>query len=218
LAVPAVAVAASAEPDPIYAAIDVHRIAYAVWSKALKSQDAFDQEAPHGARIFLCDRPKVRMIIDGDPEQWGSCTVTHHPTGGTIPIYGTYPEDFKKYVPANLKGTARDEWITQKKQEWHVEQERLNEEFAQTPAGKLWLEANARSDEHSEAERRLFDTTATTIQGVLALLAYIRTDNYLRQSMNGWHLAALCDRSLCQIAGLPEPPSWFDDENDDQEA
>jgi hypothetical protein len=95
------------------------------------------------------------MIIDGDPEQWGSCTITHHPNRLRRST-GTHLEDLKKYVPPNLKGAARDDWIIQKQREWHVEQERLNEEFAQTPAGKLWLEAKARSDEQSEGERRLF--------------------------------------------------------------
>jgi hypothetical protein len=206
LAVPA-AVSAAIEPDPIYAAIEAHRIAYIAWGKALKHQSGIpvDKDHPPQAQIHLYDRPKIDVA------------VTRREMGEIVSICASYPEEIEEHAPPNLNGAELDAWRVQKVNELHAEQTRLNEEFAQTPEGKLWTVANARSDEHSEAEQKLFDTTATTIHGLLALLAYIRTDDFLSQCLHDdgdtpLNLTALIERSLCKIAGLPAPPPWFDDE------
>jgi hypothetical protein len=99
-----------------------------------------------------------------------------------------------------------------------AEQERLNNEFAETPQGRVWAANEELSDEHIAAEVYLFETTATTLEGLLALLTYTRTDDYLSETMNdrGSDLAALFERSLCKIADLPEPPPWFDSEETEE--
>ena len=55
MAVPAVAVAASAEPDPIYAAIEAHRVIYAA---ATQTSTRLDE-----AEGAIEDRPPTTLII-----------------------------------------------------------------------------------------------------------------------------------------------------------
>jgi hypothetical protein len=52
LAVPAVASAAIADPDPIYAAIEVHQKAYEAWIKALTRFGDTEEDTPT-ARVYL---------------------------------------------------------------------------------------------------------------------------------------------------------------------
>jgi hypothetical protein len=77
LAVPA-AVSAAIEPDPIYAAIDVHRSALAAWTKALKHQSGIPvgKEHPPQAQIHLYDM-RIDDASDGEIES----------------VYASYPEE-----------------------------------------------------------------------------------------------------------------------------
>jgi hypothetical protein len=53
------------------------------------------------------------------------------------------------------------------------------------------------------------------------LLSYIRTDDYLSTTIRAEpspNLAALCERSLCKIADMPERPPWSDDEEVEEAA
>lgn len=85
----------------------------------------------------------------------------------------------------------------------------------------MWTTCNSAADEEDEAQYALFDTTATTLQGLLALIAYIRSSDYLSEQLDangGGRLAESIERSLCEIAGLTAPPSWFDADDEEEAA
>jgi hypothetical protein len=96
-----------------------------------------------------------------------------------------------------------------------------NTPTARVYLGRLWATSEELAAEHHVAEATLFNTTATTVQGLLGLLTYIRTDDYLSTTIRAEpspNLAALCERSLCKIAEMPEPPPWLDDEEVEEAA
>jgi len=41
---------------------------------------------------------------------------------------------------------------------------------------------------------------------------------HIVQGIRRLQLALTVERALCQFAGLPEPPPWFDEEEDEEEA
>jgi hypothetical protein len=216
LALPAVAIAATAEPDLIYAAIETHRKAYEAWIEALK-RFGDTEEDPPTARVYLGDREKTTMTWS---EEGDTDVGRRHRTGEREAIYAGYEGHIKEFSKS-MPDTERDAWIKEKREELRTEQQRLDDEFAKTPAGKLWAIREELADEHHDAEAALFDTTATTVQGLLALLTYIRTDDYLSTTVReepSLNLAALVDRSLCKIAAMPEPPPWSDDEEVEEAA
>ena len=216
LAVPAVAVEAPTEPDPIYAAIETHGVVSATWVDALKRCSRAGGDLPPQARIYLYDRPKIEATFDGDVRS-GVYTVTRRLTEEFEPLYANYDEHIKEYAPRNLSDAERDAWIKMKCEELHAEQQRFDEEFAQTSAGKIRAESDARADEEWEAQDALYDTTPTTIEGLVTLLRYFREDQYLSESGDEKRLAHAVERALCQFAGLPEPPPWWDQDEEDQD-
>jgi hypothetical protein len=216
LAVPAV-VSAAIEPDPIFAAIEVHRKALAAWSETLKASDGVD--GPPAARIYLRDMAVMDYSIEDRDD--GGFTVRWQPTGKVEPIYAQSEAEIKRGAPPNLSKEKRDAWVAQKINELRSEQQRLNDEFDKTSESNLLTTCNSAAGEEDEAQYALFDTTATTLQGLLALIAYIRSSDYLSEQLDangGGRLAALFERSLCKMTNQLEPPPWFDDaERDDNE-
>jgi hypothetical protein len=106
---------------------------------------------------------------------------------------------------------------------------------AHKPAFKQWLAASRAVDclpgeeppEHKRlkrierilsnrewrAEDELFSTVPTTLAGLQALFAYLRTDENLSELWRGHNernveLASLVERAACRMQGLPEPPAW----------
>jgi hypothetical protein len=197
------------EPDPIFAAIEAHRKAHADWIKALRRFDE-TEETPPEARIYLGEVNDVECVKNPDE------TMTIRRTGKTEAVYARCEEHIKDFPTKSWSDAVRNAWIQKKRAELHTETQRLNEQFAQTPAGRLWVASEDLADKHNAVEAKLFDTTATTLAGLLALLTYLRTNDYLSETISeeqkGSELAALFDRSLCKIADLPEPPPWFDNE------
>jgi hypothetical protein len=215
LAVPAV-VSAAVEHDPIYAAIEVHRKALAVWSATLKASDGVN--GPPAARVYLRDMAvRDYSMEDGDD---GVFTVRWRPTGKVEPIYAQSGADIERSAPRNLSKEEKDAWVAQKINELRSEQQRLNDEFDKTSEGKLWTTCNNAASEEDEAQYVLFDTTATTLQGLLGLIAYIRSSDYLSEQLDangGGRLAALFERSLCRMTDQLEPAPWFEDAEEDEE-
>jgi hypothetical protein len=73
-------------------------------------------------------------------------------------------------------------------------------------------------DRLGEADHDLFNTVPTTLAGLQALFAYLRTHPQLSHEWRGHNernvaLAALVERAVCQMQRLPEPPAW--EEEDD---
>jgi hypothetical protein len=67
------------------------------------------------------------------------------------------------------------------------------------------------------AQQALFNTTATTIQGLLACLAYVRDNAHLTECVwagadDALRLVTTIERAFYRTNGLPEPPPWFDNE------
>jgi hypothetical protein len=117
LAVPAV-VSAAIEPDPIFAAIEVHRKALAAWSETLKASDGVD--GPPAARIYLRDMAVMDYSMeDGDD---GGFTVRWQPTGKVEPIYAYSASDIQRDIPRHLKGDGAAAWVEQKMDELRAEQ------------------------------------------------------------------------------------------------
>jgi hypothetical protein len=209
LAVPAVALAA-AEPDPIYAAIEAHRVAYAAWEKALRRcNDLAPDHAPN-ARIHVRNYYATETSHEEDGETF---IWKVRRTGKLKPIYVSYDEDIEKNAPKKLKGVELDAWIEEKRAELAAEQKRLDEEFAKTPDGKLVTVRNALGEKEAELQDELFGTTPTTTHGLLAVLSYIRSDEYLSECIwtdadDALRLASMLERAVCHFAGLPEPSPW----------
>jgi hypothetical protein len=217
LAVPAVAIAAIAEPDPVYTAIEAHRKAYTAWMKALNRWSE-KEETPPDACVYLGDREKTTTTWQ---EVGNTYIGTKHRTGEREAVYARYEQEIKDFPPKSWSDAEREAWIKEKREELHAEQKRLDDEFAKTPEGRIWAVSEEFARKHNEAEANLFNATATTVQGLLALLTYIRTDDYLCNTIQaanepGLNLAALFDRSLCRIADRPEPPPWFDTEETEE--
>jgi hypothetical protein len=117
LAVPAV-VSAAVEPDPIFAAIEVHRKALAAWSATLKASDGVN--GPGAARIYLRDMAVMDYSMeDGDD---GGFTVRWQPTGKVEPIYAYSASDIQRDIPRHLKGDGAAAWVEQKMDELRAEQ------------------------------------------------------------------------------------------------
>jgi hypothetical protein len=180
LAVPAV-VSAAVEPDPIFAAIAVHRKALAAWSGTLKASDGVN--GPPDARIYLRDMAVRDYSMEDDDD--GGFTVRWRPTGKVEPIYARSEADIRRNAPPNLSKEKRPAWVAEKITELRSEKQRLNDEFDKTSEGKLWATCNNAASEEDEAQYVLFDTTATTLQGLLALIAYIRSSDYLSEQLSG---------------------------------
>jgi hypothetical protein len=97
LAVPAVAIAATADPDPIYAAIEAHRRAYADWIKALRRFNE-KEETPPTARLYLGDCPKKTY----EQEQDGQTTIIKiHQTNEREPVYASCDQEIKEFSRQN---------------------------------------------------------------------------------------------------------------------
>jgi hypothetical protein len=153
------------EPDQIYAAIEAQRVAYAAWEKALKLNDGGGSPS---ASIYL------RQALVGALDEYdanGDLVLRYRRTGKMKSIYASCSGQIKRDAPGNLEGSERDAWIEKKCAELQAEEKRLHDEFVQTPEGKLWLAERATSSVELKAQDELFDTTSTTIQGLLALLA-----------------------------------------------
>jgi hypothetical protein len=194
----------------------VHRKAYEAWIKALTRFGDTEEDTPT-ARVYLGELEKTTLTWS---EEGDAYIGRKHRTGEREAVYGSYEQNIKDFAKS-LSSGERDAWIKEKREELRAEQERLDDEFAKTPTGRLWVTSVELGDEHHDAEAALFDTTATTVQGLLALLTYLRTDDYLSTTVRAdpnLNLAALCERSLCKIAEMPEPPPWSDDEEVEEQA
>jgi hypothetical protein len=116
----ATALALPIEPDPIYAAIEVHRVAYAAWDKAMKLSDG---NGPPSASIYLWDYPERKLIPEEKQGTNGDLVqvLTWRRTGKMKSIYASCPEHIKRDAPPDLKRPERDAWIETKCAELQAE-------------------------------------------------------------------------------------------------
>jgi len=81
---------------------------------------------------------------------------------------------------------------------------------------RLKMEEDILRDEFEEIENKLFSTVPTTLAGLSALFAYIRTHEQLNEDWrhHNFHILAATqvERALCRLQGLPEPPAWEEEE------
>jgi hypothetical protein len=214
-AVPALATAAmAAEPDPIFAAIEAHRAAFTVFSEANKIVD--DVPVDESA---TCARAQVIIGYGYDTELIEGCD-NEGPfwrwkrTGEKIPIYAYGTDEIERKVPKDLDDQAKKAWIDERTQELIKEEERAKSEYAKTDQGKLEAPSDVAAADDWYLLQELVETVPTTPGGLAALLAYVRTEQYVREQVFGIdeELTSLTntyawtmERLACAAAGLPEP-------------
>jgi hypothetical protein len=204
------AVAATAQPDPIFAAIEAHRVSYETWSKALSIADQY----PMNKRP---EREKVRMLVGHynykeaieTRDAQGNLAIVFKQTGEKRPIYVSEYDDLQSCAP-RLSESEKQAWVDARTLELHKEYERVNREFAQTEYGKLQAAAEKIGEEEYRLLWELIRTRPTTAAGAAALFAYLREDKYLTerffQTDRDLMFARTIELTFCALAGLPQPP------------
>jgi hypothetical protein len=139
----------------------------------------------------------------------GGRTITWKPTGKKVPVYASSFREINACVPKELPDADRYAWISERKAELEAEEQRIADERAKTPIGKL--EA-ALGDAYNVASDRLWDliwTMPTTAGGLAALLGYCRERETIAE-MAGGEWAEVLEHTLecaaCALAALPKPP------------
>jgi hypothetical protein len=199
------AISAAETVDPIFAAIAAHRSAYNDYIEAVT---AADNCVPHPMV-----RIQVGMRDDADFSvamiEGGGQTIICKPNGKKVPVYAFSYVGINECVPKNLPDADRNAWISERVVELDAEEQRIADERAKTPIGKL--EA-AQEDAYGVERDRMWDliwTTPTTAGGLAALLAYSRERETMAQ-MAGSEWAEVLEYTLecaaCAWAGLPKPP------------
>ncbi len=195
-----------AEADPIFAAIEAHRIAQQAYITAVDAVPS-DASAP-AARVLVGtghDGDAIRSEFDG-----GGFSVAWVPNGKTYPIYAYSDVDIRRNVPKALHGAERETWIAEREEELEAEEKRIAEGYARTEPGKL----EAARDEAFDIERdRIWDlilTRPTSTRGISALLSYCREQGSVNElvGVGSWEdaLEWTIESALCAIDGLPTPP------------
>jgi hypothetical protein len=206
------AAAAAAEPDPIFALIEAHRAAYAVYADALKRADEFplDKHSRETARVIVDHKPDSELIRGSDAEgpffRWKSL--------GKKPIYASSPYDIRRAVPEQLDPQAREAWIAERTEELEKEYKRIKSEQSLTEHGKLEAASEEAAANEQDILEELITTIPTTPGGLAALLAYVRSQPSVRDQVFGCGSELSCPNNLycwtmeriaCAAAGLPEP-------------
>jgi hypothetical protein len=124
---------AASQPDPIFAAIEVHRRAH---SKFVLATEVADIKPKY--------RESPRVIVgyfnDGDYErsetdEHGGFTATWKPNGKRAPLYAGRSE-IERNAPRELQGEERNAWIAERTAALEKEERRLAKAFARTKLGK----------------------------------------------------------------------------------
>jgi hypothetical protein len=220
---PTLATAAITDPDPIFALIEAHRAAFAVFSEASKIADEipFDRAQPERARVMVgydTDGELVKGVDNEGPFfRWKR-------SGKKNPTYAYSIDDIERSAPKELDEQAKKAWIDERTQEFTREEERAKNEYAQTEESKLEAASEAASAREWNLLHELIETIPSTPGGLTALLAYVRNEPYVRDQVIGYgsELSSLgntylwtMERIACAAAGLPEPPEHDDTSRDD---
>jgi hypothetical protein len=209
LAVPAIA--ATGQPDPIFAAIEAHRVSYETWSKALTIADQYPtnrRSKRDNARLLVGHYDHQKATDTRDAQ--GNLVITMRPTGERRPIYVHDYAELPTYAPRGLSESEKQDWVDARTLELDKEHERVNREFAQTEYGKLQAAAERLGSEEYRMQWELIRTRPTTAAGAAALFAYVRENKYLTEQFfetdKDLMLARTIELTFCALAALPEPP------------
>jgi hypothetical protein len=225
IALPAVAISAT-EPDPIFAAIEAHKNIHDRFVVALYAADVPDKRSrdERTARVHIGDHNEGDYSMDEkDPD--GGYTIRYKLTGEKTPIYARTVEEIKRNVPRDLDGSARETWIAERIAQLEKEQQRIDDEYAQTEHGQLEAAERQASKHERNALWEMVSTVPTTLAGIAALLAHLRTHEGFSAILDDQYdeiFAWTMERAVCALAGLPEPPmsravAKMEDVTDDDE-
>jgi hypothetical protein len=205
----AIAIAKAVEPDPIYAAIEQHRLSEATYGAALSLRDrlegGLDDEITRKPRVHVGFESEIE--IDKQALSSDIRVMTIKSTRGTTkPIYVQTLNDIEKSVPYDADAEA---WIADRVAA--LEADRRELEAKRTAAGLTAAEAasEAAGDKARDDLWALATTAPATLAGIAALYAYAREvggfSNLFYDEEVGevaeWHL----ERAICALAGMAEP-------------
>lgn len=213
-AAPALAQAASFEPDPIYAAIERCRVAKIAAEDACiaanRLEESLPDETTRKPRVHLGDVPKFETTAEQDAE--GALTIRHKLSAtARTPVFADSIEDIKHNASMAPKA-QREAWIKEKLAALKADEEMLHE--AQATAGLIAAQEaeDAASTEERDAVWELANTVPSTVAGLAAVMAYVRefADKHKYEELfsgedyaSAFHFSI--EQAVCVLAGLPAP-------------
>jgi hypothetical protein len=165
--------------DPIFAAIEAHRLANAEYIKANEPcADMVGKHCPVRVRVGYADSGEFSK---SKPDERGGFILTYTPTGKMEPVYAYSHADIEKSVPSNLRGEDRNAWIVKHIAEFEKVEKCIAKQHARTKLGKLQAVADRAYDRERDRMRDLVWTKPTTIDGLAALLRYCRENESINE-------------------------------------
>jgi hypothetical protein len=192
--------------DPIFAALEAHRVAADALELARKPWDAVDETRPE-ARIKVGEYRKQDIAIVSNER--GGKTIDTFPTEERVSIFASDRNDLRRSAPEGLSKSEVNAWIEERFREIEAEQERIDVEWSRSDLGKIEM---AYDDAYKVERSRTWDliwTTPTTIQGLAALLGYCREASGICELVQDeWQMILewTIESATCAVAGFPEPP------------
>lgn len=155
--------AAAPPPDPVFAAIEAHRVARAAYEAAKKKATAIGEQNPHAA----WGRPRVQMA------------TLRHRGGEAIPKLAYSHDDIRQWARSFSYSKKPEErrrtkiWIAEKIRKFDMEERRWWEWRETSGFETADMEQQVADDDEHDAYLKLVRCTATTLPGAVAYAQYV---------------------------------------------